>query len=214
MSNGNRSNDELGRKFSNLDKYVDHKSHLPRIRLFFQLLGLGGSDVANKVRLREFYSILRAHREYKQRALVVMQYILSFVGVCTLTIVDLDTEALEYCKLALGYPSAVIGMCIQISDEDFKRLQTFGGDHLKCLPGKIETIEELCLLLHQKVSIQNGDVVLISQWLDEIDRNDLAKRLDKYAQTGCYEDPVICGSLGNGTFPGQPTQATSKSTNG
>ncbi len=168
--------------------------------------------MTKEVHLKKFHSILTAHSACKeQRALEIMQYILTFVGVCgELTIVDLDKEALDYCKLTLGYPSAVVGMCIQLSSDDFERLRTFAGDHLKRLPENIETVEELCLLLHQKTSISSRDVVLLSQWLEGIDRLDLAQRLDGYSRTGRYEDPLITSSLGDGTFPQQPVQATSK----
>lgn len=199
---------ELNRSFSNLDKYV-HKSQLPRIRLFFQLLGLGGGNVAELEQLWSFYSILKIKYK-KQRALEIMQYILSFVGVYKCRIVELNEQALKVCKKALGYPSVVVGVCIQISNEDFKQLRTLGGEHLKCHPDNIETMEELCLLLHQKTSISSRDVYFLSQWLEKVDRLDLAKRLDEYAKTGVYEDPVINSSLGNGTFPQQPIQATSK----
>ncbi len=160
------------------------------------------------VYLRDFYSFLSAHLDYKHRALEMTQYILTFVGVCGSNIIDLDQQALEYCKRALSYPSAVIGVCNQVSSEDFVQLQSLGGDFLKCDPGNIKSIEELCLLLHQKTSISSGDVFLLAQWLENIGRSELAKRLDDYTRTGKYDDPVISGSLSDGSFPKQPIQVS------
>ena len=160
------------------------------------------------INLRKFYSFLSAHPEYKRRALEMTQYILTFVGVQESNIIDLDQQALEYCKHALVYPSAVIGVCNQVSSENFVQLQYLGGDILKCDPGSIESVEELCLLLHRKTLISSGDVVLLAQWLETIGRSELAKRLEDYARTGQYDDPVISGSISDGSFPTQPIQAS------
>ena len=194
-----------------MDPYVND-THLPRIRLFFQLLGLGGGAVETETSLVKFYSILKTSPAHKPRALELIQYILTFVGVRESKLLELDETALEHCKEVLAYPSAIVGVCSQVTDEEFRKIKELGSEKLKCDPDNIKSMEWLCLKLHHRASISSGDVDLLAQWLemDSIGRVDLSNRLMDYARFGVYEDPVISGALGDGRFPQKPIQATGK----
>ena len=178
-------------KLSRVDDYVTD-THLLRIRLFFQLLGQE-RDAERAQHIKDFYFILKANPVYRHKALELIQYILTFVGVHDSLVQDikqLDERALQDCKKLLAYSSAIVGVCIQISSKDFNMLKDVCCTHLNCHPLSITSMEHLCWKLHCHGSISSDNVNTLAQWLSDIGRADLSNGLMDYAQTGIYEVPV------------------------
>ncbi len=170
------------------------KVHFSVLHFFFIMIGLSEQDIEGVSNLLIIKNALTAKKEFKERAIPILQYCLELIRVGTSESLCCSKEELEACKTEFSYASVLVQVCMDLSKDQIDELSKyFSTKVLKIADDRCKSCADLFLRLHRGKHISPNNLGLLTKQLRAIDREDICEYLQYYINYGIF-NPELCSS--------------------